>query len=632
MKKHLIKTVLVAALALSTATACTPAAPTSSTTALPATAVAVTNNNDSVQVTTVAVAATATQPATATAVATPTTVTETLNDKQPAHDVSDTLSENATAIAINLQGATISTDGAGITVNGSTATITAAGAYELSGTLDNGQIVVDTADAAGVELILNNATIHNDNGAAIAVLNAEEVAVVLAEGSINSLSDGTNYLFPDPTSDEPNATLFSKADLTVSGSGSLTVNAAYNDGIASKDGLVIAAGTLNVNAADDGLRGKDYLMIENGTLVINAGGDGLKSDEEEDPTKGYVAIQGGNLTITAEGDGIQAETDVLVTAGEFTLTTGGGSNASLAADASAKAIKGGNSVTIDGGTFTINAADDAVHSNAAVTINGGTFAIQTGDDAIHGDATVTINNGDITIATSYEGVESPVITINGGSVRLNSNDDGINVAGGVDGSGNMRPGGGGRPPRGGAGGAADIDTMSYSGANYLIINGGTVVVNSGGDGLDINGAAEMTGGVVVVNGPTAQMNSALDYDGYFKISGGVLVAAGSAGMAQVPGRISTQNSLLTRFNGTVPAGTLINIADSAGNSLLTFSPGKAYQTLAFSSPDLQTGGSYTLSIGGSSTGTAVDGLYLDGVYTPSGNSATFTVNDVVTQI
>ncbi len=253
----------------------------------------------------------------------------------------------------------------------------------------------------------------------------------------------------------------------------------------------------------------------------------------------------------------------------------------------------------------------------------------TGDDGIHADATVTINGGEIDIPHSYEGIESDVITLNDGDIHVVAADDGINVAGGVDGSGAMPGPGRGR---GGPAAAPGGETFTYTGDYYLYINGGTIVVDAAGDGLDANGAIEMTGGVVLVNGPTEQMNGALDYDGTFNISGGYLVAAGSAGMAQAPGGASAQNSLQINFSTAQPAGTLINIRNSAGDSVLTFAPAKSYQSITFSSAALAQGETYTVSLGGSAGGTAADGLYTGGTYSPGTEYDTFTVTSVTTTL
>ncbi len=544
-------------------------------------------------------------------------------------DITIEAAVDAAVVQITLAGDTISVDGPGMTVKGSTATITAAGAYRLSGTLADGQIVVDTKDPETVQLILDGADLSSSTGAPLNVVAAEAVVIVLADGTKNTVSDAASYVFADAATDEPNAAIFSKADLTITGGGSLAVQGNFNDGITSKDGLVIAGGTIVVNAADDGIRGKDYLLIEAGNISVVAQGDGLKADNDEDATKGYVAITDGVIDVSAGGDAITAQTDVLVGDGQLTLSSGGGSNSRVDESTSAKGIKAVVNVAIDDGTFTIDAADDAIHANDRITINGGDFTLASGDDGMHADSTLTINDGEIRITQSYEGIESAVITINGGALDIVASDDGVNVAGGNDGSGTaagMQPGG--RPGRGGPG----MDAFTFTGDTYLTINGGTIVVEAAGDGIDVNGAIEMTGGLVVVNGPTQQMNGALDYDASFTISGGLLAAAGSAGMAQAPGEASSQVSLLLNFPSALPAGTVIHIQTSAGEELLTFAPLKPFQSLAFSSPALAKGMSVEIYYDGSAAGTSLGGLYLDGAYTPGTQVASFTLANVVTRV
>lgn len=557
-------------------------------------------------------------------------VAEDLAENNPTHmDASDVVIDSAAVTTIELNGGTIAVEGEGVTVSTDQAVITAAGTYRLSGRLVDKQIVVDTVDEGMVQLILDGVDITNSSNAPIAIMEATEVAIILASDTENRVTDGSTYIFEDPESDEPNAAIYSTADLTIGGDGSLVVTGNYNDGITSKDGLVIRGGAITVNAVDDGIRGKDYLVVKDGQLVINAGGDGLVADNEEDAALGYIAIEGGVFTITAGGDAIQAQTDVAISGGQFTLTSGGGSTGQIAADDSAKGIKGAVSVAIDGGTFVIDAADDAIHSNSDLVINDGTFEMASGDDAIHADLTLTINSGDIRITQSYEGIESALITLNGGDIEVVASDDGINVAGGTDGSGMMAgPGRNGRPARGGA---PNQDTFTYTGDSYLYLNGGTITVDAGGDGIDVNGAIEMTAGLVLVNGPTEQMNAALDYDAAFNISGGYLVMAGSAGMAQAPSGSSTQNSVLINLGGTLPGRTLVNIQDASGQSLLTFAPSKASQSILFSSPDLVSG-DYTLYYGGDASGTTEAGLYTDSVYTPGTAYTTFTVSGVTTII
>lgn len=530
---------------------------------------------------------------------------------------------DSSATEIVLNGDTITVNGSGATAEDNTVTITADGTYEISGSLDDGQIVVDSDGA--VTLVFNGINVKNSNTAPLYVANAELTTIVLADGTQNYLEDSANYMFSSAEEDEPNATLFSKDDLIFSGNGTLTVIGNYNDGITSKDTLTILGGVFNITAVDDGIRGKDLLQIENGRFVVNAGGDALKADEEDDPTLGIINILAGNFTINADGDAISAFTTVQISNGQFDLTAAGGSHSIIGEDVSAKGIKAGTSVIIDGGSFVIDTADDGIHSNDAITINNGNFVIASGDDGIHGDTTVEINNGDINIMQSYEGIESAVITINAGTIHVVASDDGLNVAGGNDGSGFQA--GPGRNETG----TTTQDGFAANADYLLTINGGYIYVDAAGDGLDANGTIQMTSGIVLVNGPTNNANSALDYDGDFMLSGGFLVGFGSSGMAQSAGQNSTQNSILVNFDSALPAGTLIHLQDSVGNDVLTFTPSKQFQSLVFTSADLVTGATYDLYIGGSSDGILTDGYYQGGTYDGGTLFTSLTITSVVTQ-
>ena len=188
---------------------------------------------------------------------------------------------------------------------------------------------------------------------------------------------------------------------------------------------------------------------------------------------------------------------------------------------------------------------------------------------------------------------------------------------------------GGRPVPGGGPGQ---DAFTYSGNYYLYFHGGYIMVDANGDGIDVNGAIEMTGGIVLVSGPTEQMNGAVDYDASFTMTGGLLVAAGSSGMAQAPGVSSGQSSVLIYLDAIQPAGALVHIQNSAGEDILTFSPTKVYQSIALSSPELVNGETYEIYIGGISTGTVNDGLYEGGTYTPGAQYSSFTSSSVVTTV
>ena len=556
------------------------------------------------------------------------TVAEVLSDNSQVHEnPEDYLWDVSAEIPIQLNGNSIQVEAEGVQVDGDQLTITTAGTYRLSGSLVDGQIIVDTDEKELVRLILDGVDISSSTSAPIYIRNAEEVLLLLADGTENRISDAGDYRLDDPETDEPNAAVFSTADLTIAGDGSLSVSGNYNDGIASKDGLVIANGEITVQAVDDCIRGKDYLVIKDGLIKVVAGGDGLKSDNAEDETRGYISIESGQIEITAGGDAIDAETDVIIADGSFNITTAAGSQTRLDQYTSAKGIKASVSILIDDGTFTFDTADDALNSNGSIEINGGSFLIASGDDGMHADETLTINDGNIRITQSYEGLESAVITINAGEIYIRSSDDGINVAGGVDSSG-MNPGMGGRPAPGGRG----QDFFTSAGNYYLYIHGGYIVMDAGGDGLDVNGAAEMTGGVVLLNGPTENMNGALDYYTAFNISGGILLAVGSSGMAQAPSESSSQYALLANLSSAQRAGTLIHLQTSSGEEVLTFSPSKSYQSIVFSSPDLEKGTTYEIYLGGSSSGSEVDGLYQGGNYTGGTQLTSLTISSPVTYL
>ena len=513
--------------------------------------------------------------------------------------------DEADVVEISL-GATITASSDSVTVDGTTATIVEAGTYSITGTLTDGDVVVDAGDGAVVQLILDNVDITNSDGAAIAVMSAETAVVILADGSSNTLTDGSVYVLADGE-DEPNAALYSKSDLTISGSGSLTVFGNYNDGISSKDGLVIDSGDITVVAVDDGIRGKDYVAISGGEIDVTAGGDAIKADNEEDLDLGYITISDGVINVTAGDDGVQATTDVLITGGTLTITAG----TSGTTEDSGRAIQGDVSVVISGGTITADATDDAIHSNSEVTIDGGDLTLASGDDAIHDDYFVTVNGGSIVITEAFEGIESEVLTINDGFIDITSSDDGLNVASADATATTTDPRAGGGP-----GGEAVGDY-------YIYINGGIIVITvtgdlaEQGDGIDANGHVEMTGGVVVVSGPTDTRNSAVDYSGgSFEVSGGLFIGTNINGRnSEGVGVDSTQASLYVSSSEVIEAGTVIHIQTTDGETLVTFLAENVFDVIVFTSPELVAGETYEVYLGGSVTGDSATGLYDDAAYT-----------------
>ncbi len=490
-------------------------------------------------------------------------------DKEIDYDEEDVYAawdaSTATSIALNGSGATVSGSGAEAEDGG--VTITAAGTYVASGKLDDGQIVVDVPDKGEVRLILNGADIHNGDSSAIYVKEAGKLILSLPEGTSNVVSDGSNYTFPDAETDEPNAAIFSHDDMTINGDGKLIVQGSFNNGIASKDKLLITGGDIEVHAADDAIMGKDLVAVSGGHMTIDAQGHGIKSTNDKEGEQGVIAISGG--------------------------------------------------------TFDIASGEDALNSSGGITISGGELSINAGDDGLHADIAMLISGGTVDVATSNEGIEAAYMTISGGRVSVVASDDGVNVSEGSaadEGGAGGAPGGPGGVPMGGA---SDSNLK-------LTITGGYLSVDAQGDGLDSNGSIEMSGGTVIVNGPTANNNGALDYDGTFNMTGGFLVAAGSAGMAQATSEESTQGGILMTYPAAQQAGTLVHLEDDAGKTIATFAPSRTYQAIFVSSPELKKDGSYTLYSGGNSTGTATNGLYEGGEYSGGTKVVAFTMASTVT--
>lgn len=495
--------------------------------------------------------------------------------------------KNGSYNAITLNGSSATVNGEGLDVQGAIVTISRSGVYEITGSLTNGSIVVDVnrdTDDGTVFLVLNGAAIQSQTSAPIYVKNAKKAVILLENGTDNSVAGGSEYVVNEDG--EPSAAIFSKSDLTITGSGKLAVTADYNDGITSKDDLKITDGSLTVTSKADGIVGKDSVSVKNGTFAITAGKDGIRSTNETDEDKGNVVVENGQFTIAAANDGMQAARLVQIDAGTFQLTSGGGypgksinssndfgappdqkaktsTTDSVQDEESKKGLKAGQGILLNGGNISVSSYEDSLHSNNDLIINGGILTLQSGDDGLHADNNLQITAGEITIKNSYESLESSNITVNGGKINATSTDDGINV--------NSKTG-------------------------VLTITGGEVTLNANGDGLDSNGSVNMTGGTVYVDGPTGNGNGSLDYDGSFAISGGTLVASGSSGMALAP-NTNTQPSILMYYTSAQAAGTPITLKDKDGSTVVAYIPLKQYSSVAISSPKLTVGSTYTLYSG-----------------------------------
>lgn len=549
--------------------------------------------------------------------------------------------EESSATTIAFKGSTFTIDGTGASAKGKVLTISKSGTYVLSGKLTDGQILVQAGKEDTVNLVLNGAEVSCSDSAAIYSKQSKKTIITLAAGTKNTITDGSVFTYAEGE-DEPDAAIFSQDDLTINGSGSLTVSANFNDGISSKDDLVITGGKISITAANDGLQGRDSIAINSGTFMINTNGDGLQSNNDEDVKKGWISLDGGVFKITSEMDGIQAETLLQTTSAKLTILTGGGSaNASTTSKGnenpgmgqqnaqatesttedetvSAKGMKAGTGILVNSGTLVIDSSEDSMHCNGDILINSGKVTLSAGDDGIHADSSLTVDGGSIKIIQSYEGLEAASITINNGTVRLTARDDGFNAAGGNDSSSLQNETGG--------------DNFSTNEDYFIHITGGYVSVDAAGDGLDSNGSIEVTGGTILVNGPTNNGNGPMDYNGTCVVTGGILAIAGSSGMAQAPGDTSTQNSLAVYYTAKQAAGTLVTLKDESGTVIFGFAPSKEYQSIVISTPDLEQGKTYTLVSGGTCTSTLTDGLYTKGTCSGGTTLTNVTLSGVITRI
>ena len=516
----------------------------------------------------------------------------------------ETSEEGSTVIKFN--GSEINVDGNGAVADGSTLLIVQGGVYSLSGTLDDGRIVVN-AKSQDVVLVLDGVNVTCSDSSPLYVYKAASVTLILNGTTENVFSDGTSYDYSldycDAAEEEPNACIFSKGDLIIRGTGSLKVNAHYNSGIICKDTLKIVNTTVDVTAKNHGINGKDSLLIQNSTVNVTAGGDALRSTKDNDPTLGWAQFVDSNIYLTSGGDGVQAETGITIDNCSIRITCGDG--ATSTANGSQKGLKCNQGyITVNSGTIVIDSADDSLHASGNINLNGGTVSLATGDDAVHADGSIYVADGVLSIPDCHEGLEAALIEISGGEIYIVADDDGINASGGNDSSG--------------------FGNMFMSDGSYLGITGGYIYIDSQGDGIDSNGDIYMSGGTLIISGPTSSMDGAIDYNGDFHIDGGMLFAAGSAGMAEAPDNM-TINTLSITFDSVLEAGTYISI--SGGGREFVFQVEKQTGNIVFSSPELETGVEYTVSYGGKYSGETKNSVCSGGSYSGGKTLATVTLTE-----
>lgn len=245
--------------------------------------------------------------------------------------------------------------------------ISAKGNYVLSGSY-NGRILINIPEEDKVRLILKGVNITSAEGPAIYEKQADKLIITLAADTENTLTDGTPLKDDDDT---VGAALYAEDDLSINGTGILTVNGTQKHGIQSKADLIIANGSITVNAVKDGIRGRNSILILDGTLDITAGGDGITATRKDSDGKGWIVLAGGQVTVK---------------------TGNGAANPGKDKETSRKGIKAAADLTVLGGEYRLDCEEDGLRG-ANITIYDGQFDIRAGDDGMHTDGCLVINSG-----------------------------------------------------------------------------------------------------------------------------------------------------------------------------------------------------------------------------------------------
>lgn len=442
----------------------------------------------------------------------------------------------------------------GVSVENGTITITSGGTYRLTGEY-SGQVKIEAAKTDTVRLVLDNAKITNSTGAAINVVSAAEAIIYTAAGTTNTVADEANYTATGD--DDPDAAIYSTANLTLTGEGSLSVEGAYEEGIHTTGGLVIASGTLEVNAANTGIKGKDYVDITGGIVNVTAAQDGIKSTNTDDESMGFTRLSAGSVTVSAGDDGLKAPHTLEISGGTLNIEK---SNEGIEAQY----------INILDGDVTVNSTDDGINASLKDS-SSDTSSDTTSGTATTGQQTQQNQNGQVQQAPAGGG------TAPGGSQ-------------GSTGQNQNMP----QPPTDGTmpgGGTFEVVDAAIN------ISGGTVTVNAEGDGIDSNGTATFSGGTVTVNGPAAGGNNALDSNGDLLLNGGTVTAGSTADMFEAPSSASTSGYLKITDSSALTQGSTVQVTDSSGTVVANYKiTTSGVQLVLVSNKNIVKGQSYTVSV------------------------------------
>ena len=444
----------------------------------------------------------------------------------------------------------------GVSVENGTITITSGGTYRLTGEY-SGQVKIEAAKTDTVRLVLDNAKITNSTGAAINVVSAAEAIIYTAAGTTNTVADEANYTATGD--DDPDAAIYSTANLTLTGEGSLSVEGAYEEGIHTTGGLVIASGTLEVNAANTGIKGKDYVDITGGIVNVTAAQDGIKSTNTDDESMGFTRLSAGSVTVSARDDGLKAPHTLEISGGTLNIEK---SNEGIEAQY----------INILDGDVTVNSTDDGINASLKDS-SSDTSSDTTSGTATTGQQTQQNQNGQTQQAPAGGGAAP-----GGGQGSTGQNQ-------------NMpQPPTDGTMPGGGGGTFEVVDAA-------INISGGTVTVNAEGDGIDSNGTATFSGGTVTVNGPAAGGNNALDSNGDLLLNGGTVTTGSTADMFEAPSSASTSGYLKITDSSALTQGSTVQVTDSSGTVVANYKiTTSGVQLVLVSNKNIVKGQSYTVSV------------------------------------
>ena len=444
----------------------------------------------------------------------------------------------------------------GVSVENGTITITSGGTYRLTGEY-SGQVKIEAAKTDTVRLVLDNAKITNSTGAAINVVSAAEAIIYTAAGTTNTVADEANYTATGDN--DPDAAIYSTANLTLAGEGSLSVKGSYEEGIHTTGGLVIASGTLEVNAANTGIKGKDYVDITGGIVNVTAAQDGIKSTNTDDESMGFTRLSAGSVTVSAGDDGLKAPHTLEISGGTLNIEK---SNEGIEAQY----------INILDGDVTVNSTDDGINASLKDS-SSDTSSDTTSGTATAGQQTQQNQNGQVQ--------QAPV---GGGAAPGGSQ--------GSTGQNQNMP----QPPTDGAmpgGGGGTFEVVDAA----INISGGTVTVNAEGDGIDSNGTATFSGGTVTVNGPTAGGNNALDSNGDLLLNGGTVTTGSTADMFEAPSSASTSGYLKITDSSALTQGSTVQVTDSSGTVVANYKiTTSGVQLVLVSNKNIVKGQSYTVSV------------------------------------